>query len=173
MNGTQLHNRILWYDGSSSWDVDTATTRILNGLPVDYVTQLNSDLIEYNRSSSIKVKVKHCCDQIPTGKINIPESYATLNVTRYVIDLHYRNMQNHPDFQSRERRLIDELKLFKQHKLFDLIRILIYVVDQLVSHDEVWGVGRGSSTSSYLLYVIGIHAVDSFLYDLDISDFIH
>jgi DNA polymerase III alpha subunit len=37
----------------------------------------------------------------------------------------------------------------------------------------VWGIGRGSSVSSYVLYVLGVHDVDSYAYDLDIGDFLH
>jgi len=36
----------------------------------------------------------------------------------------------------------------------------------------VWGVGRGSSVSSYLLYLIGVHKVDSYKYRLDIKEFL-
>jgi DNA polymerase III alpha subunit len=36
----------------------------------------------------------------------------------------------------------------------------------------VWGVGRGSSVSSYILYLIGVHKVNSILYKLDINDFL-
>jgi len=36
----------------------------------------------------------------------------------------------------------------------------------------VWGVGRGSSVSSYVLYLIGIHKIDSLYYNLDVEDFL-
>jgi len=35
----------------------------------------------------------------------------------------------------------------------------------------VWGTGRGSSCASYILYLIGIHQVDSVKYDLDLGEF--
>ena len=36
----------------------------------------------------------------------------------------------------------------------------------------VWGVGRGSSVSSYVLFLMGVHKVDSMKYNLDIKDFL-
>ena len=36
----------------------------------------------------------------------------------------------------------------------------------------IWGVGRGSSVASYVLYLIGIHKVDSMYYDLPINEFL-
>jgi len=50
---------------------------------------------------------------------------------------------------------------------------LIYVVDVLNEKNVVWGVGRGSSCSSYLFYLLGLHEVDSVRYDVEITDFLH
>jgi len=36
----------------------------------------------------------------------------------------------------------------------------------------MWGVGRGSSVSSYILYLIGVHKIDSIKYDLDYKEFL-
>ena len=46
-----------------------------------------------------------------------------------------------------------------------------YVVDTLRDNNIVWGVGRGSSVSSYVLYLIGIHKIDSVKYALPIDEF--
>jgi DNA polymerase III alpha subunit len=39
-------------------------------------------------------------------------------------------------------------------------------------HNIVWGVGRGSSVASYVLYLIGIHKVDSIKYELNFNEFL-
>jgi DNA polymerase III alpha subunit len=36
----------------------------------------------------------------------------------------------------------------------------------------VWGVGRGSSIASFVLYLIGIHRINSLYYDLSINEFL-
>jgi DNA polymerase III alpha subunit len=40
------------------------------------------------------------------------------------------------------------------------------------ANNIVWGVGRGSSVASYVLFLIGIHKVDSLYYDLPIEEFL-
>jgi DNA polymerase III alpha subunit len=73
----------------------------------------------------------------------------------------------------KERARVDEeLLLFIQHGMFDLLFYLKYLVDTMRENKIVWGVGRGSSVASYVLYLIGVHRIDSIKYDLDIKEFL-
>jgi DNA polymerase III alpha subunit len=56
--------------------------------------------------------------------------------------------------------------------LFDLLRYLKYLVDTLRANRMIWGVGRGSSVASYVLYLLGVHRIDSMFYDLDAREFL-
>lgn len=69
-------------------------------------------------------------------------------------------------------RVVKELKLFIEHGMFDLLFYLKYLVDTMREHNIVWGVGRGSSVSSYVLYLLGVHKIDSIRYQLDIHEFL-
>jgi DNA polymerase III alpha subunit len=69
-------------------------------------------------------------------------------------------------------RVNTELELFIQHGMFDLLYYLKYLVDTMRENNIVWGVGRGSSVASYVLYLIGVHKVDSIKYELDIHEFL-
>lgn len=69
-------------------------------------------------------------------------------------------------------RVDEELTLFIQHGMLDLLFYLKYLVDTMREHNIVWGVGRGSSVASYVLYLIGVHKVDSLKYKLDIHEFL-
>lgn len=71
-----------------------------------------------------------------------------------------------------KQRIDKELHLFIQHGMFDLLFYLKYLVDTMREHNIVWGVGRGSSVSSYVLYLIGVHKINSILYELDINEFL-
>lgn len=53
-----------------------------------------------------------------------------------------------------------------------LLRYMIYLVDHMRENKIVWGVGRGSSVASYVLYLIGIHKINSIHYDLDWKEFL-
>jgi DNA polymerase III alpha subunit len=69
-------------------------------------------------------------------------------------------------------RVSQELELFIQHGMFEILVYLKYLVDTLRTNNIVWGVGRGSSVASYCLYLLGVHKVDSIKYDLDIHEFL-
>ena len=69
-------------------------------------------------------------------------------------------------------RVNQELELFIQHGMLDLLFYLKYLVDTMREHNIVWGVGRGSSVASYVLYLIGVHKIDSIKYGLDIHEFL-
>jgi DNA polymerase III alpha subunit len=68
-------------------------------------------------------------------------------------------------------RLAEELVLFEQNNMIPVLKTMKYVVDTLRKNNVVWGVGRGSSVSSYVLYLIGIHKIDSIKYNLPIEEF--
>ena len=52
------------------------------------------------------------------------------------------------------------------------VKYLKYLVDTMRDNQVIWGVGRGSSVASYVLYLIGIHKIDSMYYDLPINEFL-
>ena len=75
------------------------------------------------------------------------------------------------DTQEQRDRVEQELEEYENRGLYPLLRFMIYLVDTLRENDIVWGVGRGSSVASYVLYLIGVHKVDPIKYDLDYKEF--
>jgi len=49
---------------------------------------------------------------------------------------------------------------------------MIYMVQVMKDNHIVWGVGRGSSVSSFLLFLVGLHQINPIKYNLDIKEFI-
>jgi DNA polymerase III alpha subunit len=70
-----------------------------------------------------------------------------------------------------KQRVTEELKLFAKNDMIPVLKTMKYVVDTLRKNNIVWGVGRGSSVSSYVLYLVGIHKIDSIKYNLPIEEF--
>jgi len=103
-------------------------------------------------------------DQRNQSSWHMPEEYRKLDIARWLLD----ECATDPELQ----RVADELMLFQERDLFDLLRWLKYFVDTMRKHKVVWGVGRGSSVASYVLYLIGVHKINSMYYDLDISEFL-
>jgi DNA polymerase III alpha subunit len=69
-------------------------------------------------------------------------------------------------------RVSEELEAFIEHDMLDLLFCLKYIVDTLRANNVVWGVGRGSSVASYVLYLLGVHKIDSLKYNLDWREFL-
>ncbi len=68
-------------------------------------------------------------------------------------------------------RVSQELELYIKHGIYDVLHVMKYIVDTLRTNNIVWGVGRGSSVASYVLYLIGVHKIDSIKYNLPIEEF--
>jgi DNA polymerase III alpha subunit len=95
---------------------------------------------------------------------HMPQEYKVLDIAKYVLDL----CRTDAELQ----RVGQELLLYQERDLFDLLRYLKYLVDTLRKNNVVWGVGRGSSVASYVLFLIGVHRIDSLYYDLNIDEFL-
>jgi DNA polymerase III alpha subunit len=94
----------------------------------------------------------------------IPDDYKDFDIAKYVLEL----CQNDAELQ----RVGEELLMFQDRNMFPLLRYLKYLVDTMRKHGCVWGVGRGSSVSSFVLFLIGIHRINSLYYDLSIDEFL-
>ena len=99
-------------------------------------------------------------------EFNIPLHYKELDVEKYI---HSKLVQRDPDEIGRVEM---ELEMYRERGLLPILQLLIYIIDIMRKHNLVWGVGRGSSVSSYLLYILGVHKVDSHKYRLDIKEFL-
>jgi DNA polymerase III alpha subunit len=94
----------------------------------------------------------------------MPDEYKQLDIAEYVLGL--------CDSEAALQRVGEELLLYQARDLFDLLRYLKFLVDVMKSNNLIWGVGRGSSVASYVLYLLKIHRVDSLHYNLDIAEFL-
>lgn len=93
----------------------------------------------------------------------MPEQYQTLDIEEYLVSICPE--QNYD-------RLIEELTEYRYRDMLDLLRYLKYLVDTLRANNIVWGLGRGSSVSSYVLFLLGVHKIDSVRYNLDVKEFL-
>jgi DNA polymerase III alpha subunit len=94
----------------------------------------------------------------------MPDEYKNLDIAEYVLSL----CNNDQELQ----RVGHELLLYQERDLFNLLRYLKYLVDTMKQNGIIWGVGRGSSVASYVLYLLGVHRINSIYYDLDPEEFL-
>lgn len=175
MSKTQLKDRTLYYDGDSVVSPDRVIELIDKGYRDGlFVSEFTDDIKQFNRVGSRKITTKDAIRPL-SFDWNIPEPYKSMNVVEYVIDKWSQECCD--EFTSEEtdlrsKRVSDELHLYKDLNLLPILKAIIFVINTLQYNKIVWGVGRGSSVSSYVLYLIGVHDVDSVKYDLDITDFL-
>lgn len=103
-------------------------------------------------------------DRIKQGHWFMPNEYQQLDIAQHVLSL--------CDTPEQLQRAGAELLMFQERELFDLLRYLKYLVDVMRQNNVIWGVGRGSSVASYVLYLLGVHRIDSMFYDLDPAEFL-
>jgi len=150
-------------------------------------------LIENNLDNLIKGVMRHGPDilescvadpeklekylvRIDQERLDYPVIKTEVDISNWFIPAEYQNMdiEEYLVNQCPEEnydRLAEELALYKKHGFIDVLKAMKYLVDTLRENKIVWGVGRGSSVSSYCLYLIGIHKIDSVKYKLPITEF--
>ena len=142
----------------------------LNGLIVQPMIDLESaaamlddipKFIEYDKlAQETQEQFDHRC----RNTWFMPDKYKELDIAELVI--------SRCTTPEQLQRCGEELLLYQERGLFNLLRYLVYVVDIMQDNRVIWGVGRGSSVSSYVLYLLGVHRIDSMHYDLDVSEFL-
>ena len=103
-------------------------------------------------------------DHIQQQQWHMPDSYKTMDIAAHVLDL--------CDTDAELQRCGEELILYQERGLMDLLRYLRYLVDVMRENHVIWGVGRGSSVASFVLYKLGVHRINSLYYELDPSEFL-
>lgn len=177
---TELNDRILCGDGQSISTLPFLYGAMLEGKDISSL-RLSSDDLEsdevklYNRKfPEAAVKGKEPVEGI-TLNWNIPEEYKNLNIFNYLTDKLKEEVKEFEltddELNVRYYRVKMEIRLWHERGLDDMLRSLIFVVNTFEENKIIWGTGRGSSCASYILYLIGLHQVDSVEYGLDIGEF--
>lgn len=176
---TTLKERTLWFDGDSTFEPDGLADIILKGTKLKkgvYVSSVTPEIERFNEISEYELACKTANRPLDFDW-NIPQKYKDMNLRTYILRLLEAELERNTritdtGIDERLARVDLELDMFYKHNLHNLLRTSIYIIDTFREKNVVWGVGRGSACGSYILYLIGIHDIDSIDYDLDISDFL-
>lgn len=139
-------------------------------LQVQNPERYNSSVLKYfNELPSLKEYQPMAVDVEEFDRLNqnqwyMPTEYQNLDIAEWVLS----QCQDQEQLQ----RAGKELLMFQERNLVDLLKFLKYFVDTMRTNGVVWGLGRGSSVSSFVLYLIGVHKINSLYYDLDVEEFL-
>ena len=142
---------------------------VLNGMIVDSTVDLNrmpGELdpvpgLQQQRFHTVSVPEWHAEQQ---RHWHMPDEYKQLDIAQHILEL--------CDTEAELQRCGQELMLYQERDLFDLLRYLAHLVAVMQTNNIIWGVGRGSSVASHVLYKLGVHRINSLHYNLDISEFL-
>jgi len=144
-------------------------TRTIKEAYVEKSIDFNDVLLNLDNLPKLKeyIDPKLSVEEFDTDKQSLwlmPKEYYELDIAKWVLD----QCKTEEELQ----RAGDELLKFHERNMFVLLQYLKYLVDTMRKNNIVWGVGRGSSVASYVLYLIGIHRINSLYYDLSIDEFL-
>jgi DNA polymerase III alpha subunit len=141
---------------------------------VEGVMRHGPDILEHCQTSD---DLSQYLSRLQQEHLNYPIPPQQVDITNWFIPYEYKTMdivdwlyQRCPTPEVRER-VVEELRLFAKHDMIPVLKTMKYVVDTLRANNVVWGVGRGSSVASYVLFMIGVHKIDSVKYKLPINEF--
>ena len=127
------------------------------------IVELHAELDLLNSYHKIDMSIEEF-DRVLQSNWRMPQEYRDLDIAEYILSLCKEDHEL--------QRVGQELLLYQERDLFDLLRYLKYLVDTLRKNNIVWGVGRGSSVASYVLFLLGVHKIDSLYYNLNIDEFL-
>lgn len=143
--------------------VDLSKYNVDNSQLHNYAVKKNySDLATIDMLPAIELEPAQWHQQ-NQQRWHMPEEYRTFDIAKWVLDQCNGNAEI--------QRAGAELLEYAERNLLDMLCYLKYLVDAMKEHNIVWGVGRGSSVASFVLYKIGVHRINSLYYGLDFHEF--
>ena len=122
----------------------------------------NNSLILY--TDQLRAQSVNEYDELATSNWFTPKEFTDIDIKKWLLA--------RCSTDDERDRVLQELNIYNERNLYPLLYHLIFLVDHFRKNNVVWGVGRGSSVASYVLYLIGIHKVNSIKYNLEINEFL-
>ena len=154
---------------------DKLVELFLQGKQVHTVTMENTVSVDrYNQFCSLFLIDENINVELPNNGLDkynkvlvdnwfMPDEYKKINIIDHLLS----KTKNEAEYQ----RVVTELTEFEERGLLSLLQYMMYFVELMRENDVVMGVGRGSSVASYVLYLLGVHKIDSIKYNLDYREF--
>lgn len=178
---TELNDRTLRFDGVSLLHPEQVEQFLLRGLKPSQirVTELSPDILHFNENVPASERISDQLDEPVSFSFawKIPAQYLSMDVEQHVLAVFGERLSSleYSDTQTETAitRVAQELDEFKKRGLTNLLRTIIYVLDKFKETGQVYGVGRGSSCASFILFLLGLHAVDPVKYEVPLEEFMH
>lgn len=177
---TELNDRVLWFDGTSQVNPELVPDLLLLGIDPSMivVNSQNEDIQKFNQLADKPIEFGKTENSAFDKTWNVPDRYMNMDLDHEIhemlIDFLVINSRlSKEQKETYKKRMEDELKEIHSRGMEPLVKTLMYVLDRLRESNTVWGVGRGSSCASLVLFLIGLHKVDPVKYNIPLEEFFH
>ena len=174
----ELKDRIVTDEGEVVAKHDLLVKQALSG---EVFTELRAiahpDIKQYNISSGYERPIEIWEDtgagtetwpDPSTFEWTIPKKFLELNITELCITALEEKGLGTDEYVE---RLSWELIQMEEKDMHQFVRCLLYVTTQFKEKGVLWGVGRGSSCASLIMYLLGINKVDPVKYGIPAEEF--
>lgn len=135
----------------------------------DWIEKFNQHCVEFNLSTVENWEIENngSSEEFIEENLNdwnLPSQYSEFDLESFLLE------KCNTDIEVNRVRV--ELAEFKKRNMIIILKWLKYFVDTMRENNLIWGAGRGSSTASYVLFLLDVHRVDSLKYDLSLNEFL-
>lgn len=178
MDRLTLRNREIDQYGRISFDEDGLISLLKKGKTLNDVSVMPGEWVE-NYQAQCDMTDERCYSLSILKHLDISvEEFDQHRQRQWFVPDYYKNLDLIDYLMGKcstleeQERVAEEWIVYEDRNLINLLKLMVYMVDVFRENKIVWGVGRGSSVSSYILYLIGVHKINSIKYGLDFSEFL-
>lgn len=163
----ELKDRILLNNGMSIVDDDTIIKYLLDdGVIPDCVKAVVSDeSLRFEKKYQTKITY-----EIEDVDLKPETSFDEDKFEDIVLKL-YNNQPSDISETDHQNRFESEMRYFIDNNHQRTLIVLNDLVEKFREDGVVWGVGRGSSVASYILFLLGIHDINPIKYNISPREF--
>ena len=153
-------------------NIDDVIKLMLRGTPSNKLSCEHPDVTTFNKL--VGSQDEFCCEPNELSyEWKLPSEYLSFEIEELVYSklADYCDKMSDVDFIMYSDRVELELSLFMSVDSGIFLKCIWFILDSFSKKGVFWGVGRGSSCASLVLFLIGLHMVDPILYEIPITDF--
>jgi DNA polymerase III alpha subunit len=178
----KLKDRTLRFDGVSVVSPDMVAEMLMLGAQPSQlrVTEETWEVQQHNSQVAEEAELRLPGDPIKIDlRWQLPEPYLSWSFEDLEQEVAECFEQRCPaDYTTSQQeealtRLADELAEVKKRGMVEFFKTVIYILAVFREKGVVWGVGRGSSCASFILFILGLHSVDVIRYGVPADEFFH
>jgi DNA polymerase III alpha subunit len=175
----ELNDRTLRFDGVSIVPPEFVQDFMLRGLPVEHMrlSSTTDETEQFNLQAGDALRLVSGEQVNLNFSWKLPPEFLSLDVVEHVSVVFGERLPalkyDATQTELAIHRVAQELQQFRNRGLLDLLRVIIYTLHRFRETGQVFGVGRGSSCASYILFLLGLHVVDPIKFKVDLEEFMH